>query len=259
MAWTIFENTQSQSEFNEITGRCEQRASQYAYFIAATTCIVVEVAISILFSRRLLRLLTNRDRVTVVSIHEVDTTDAAYGILAKSSICTFIILLCTPTSLMLGYSWGKSGFWAALDSIVSTWMVMLMFHKHDRIYNATCKRCESLLSAHCLYWYSCHCCDDDGDDLKQISAGNMKISMGNTIRKHPVPNHTMTQTPPSPPTIEMMAFSLSGSTTQQLKGEAGIEMPGNASFPSPPPSPGDVRDVALPTLDEKCADESTRL
>lgn len=197
-------NVWSDSIFNPITGRCEWKPAAFSYLLGACSCVIAEVCISVAFSRRLVQLnaLQTSMRMASAERPEMDTIDRSssntstsrssfrnanhhsmsWFMLQKSAVCTFITLVSTPWSILMGYFLKITGLWAAIDLIICSWMVMLIFGKHDRIYSRFCRRCESLLWTPCLYYYTCFCCTD-----LETSIDGRVSAVGNNAVDHKSP------------------------------------------------------------------------
>merc|ERR1712062_820086 len=80
--------------------------------------------------------------------------------MGKSIVLTIIALISTPGLLIISGLVGMTGFWIAIDNVVSGWMVVLIFAKHNWIYKHLCKHLERMVTPQCLSCYSCYCCED---------------------------------------------------------------------------------------------------
>ena len=132
----ILTNVFSGSEFDAITGRCNWDPVRWTYPVMVLSCIVAEVTISIAFSRRLVQLNAlkrSNDSMNSIdnpgiqrksnSFKDADKSSRTWNILLKSSVLTFITLISTPLSIILGFVLGFTGLWVALDCMVCSWMV----------------------------------------------------------------------------------------------------------------------------------------
>lgn len=95
-----------------------------------------------------------------MSLDTVSRECFTYDVLQKTLVLTTIALLTTPMSLILGAIVGMVGFWVSVDFMISCWMVMLMFAKHNWIYEHLCEHLEVMVTVNCLSIYSCYHCED---------------------------------------------------------------------------------------------------
>ena len=211
-------NILSGSKFDSSTGRCIWDPPKWIFLMVAASLAVIEVTISIMFSRRLLLLNMNKSShsslsrisISYTTNHNqrdsqsmpsaprlrgkdsIDTMDTTWTVLLKASILTFIALSSMFLSLLLGFLVEFTGFWAAIDSMVCSWMVMLMFSKHGRIYSLCCGRLEPCVSRRCLYLYTCHCCTDLMEKESSVE---------------PTEGEAKTDKPKRPPPVKMMSVA----------------------------------------------------
>merc|ERR1719384_1431847 len=92
------------------------------------------------------------------------------SVLKQSTLLSMFALISSIViSMLLTYFLGVATFWSALDSIINTWCVVLMFSVHTDIYQVCCARIESNISDQCLSCCSCHlCCNVVVVNVKQL-------------------------------------------------------------------------------------------
>lgn len=176
-------------EYDDVTGVCFIILPSYLAGVGLLSDIVIVTAISITFCRRLL--LVNRrmaisdalpvmelsstatstksgtdekelppERPRTMSQDSVSTECFTYDLIRKTLVLTLVALLTTPASLIIAATIGLVGFWVAVDFIISSWTVILLFAKHNWIYDHLCKHLEVMVTIKCLSIYSCYICED---------------------------------------------------------------------------------------------------
>ena len=165
-----------EGDFDPISDVCRINMPIWLMGVAVLSDIFIVLAISIVFCRRLLLVnltvtanLTDTGsnvsdattpRKRTLSANIVSTTNFTFEVMRKSLVLVMVALLTTPTSIFLGATFGLIGFWVAMDFAISCWTVMLMFAKHNWIYEYLCQRLEGCITVTCLSYYSCFCCED---------------------------------------------------------------------------------------------------
>ena len=91
----------------------------------------------------------------------LDADTKYYNIMVKSTVLTFIASISTQSTFIFVYIMGISSMWCAMDCIVISWCLILIFDLYDNLFNLyafCCGLCEKLLCYHCILFYSCHYC-----------------------------------------------------------------------------------------------------
>ena len=92
---------------------------------------------------------------------ELVALNRIFKIMMKSTVLQFIAMLSSQALILLMWAMGVPSIWAAIDSVVNCWCLVLMFDLYDdlfRLYPFCCGLCEKLMCYHCIVCYSCHCC-----------------------------------------------------------------------------------------------------
>ena len=192
ITWTFIILTQLMifvdGEYDAISGVCTIILPTYLAGAAVLSDLVTVIAISVAFCRRLLLLNmkmkantalesspppnpTKTDaknvagsnetlRMRTMSSESVSKDCFTYDMMKKTLVLTVVSLLTTPGSIIIGAVFGLVGFWVAIDFIILCWTVILLFAKHNRIYDHLCGHLEVLVTIRCLSFYSCYHCED---------------------------------------------------------------------------------------------------
>jgi len=92
---------------------------------------------------------------------ELVALNRIFKLMMKSTLLQFMATLTSQASMIAMAVMGVPSIWAALDSMVNCWCLVLMFDIYDelfRLYPLCCGLCEKLMCYHCIVCYSCHCC-----------------------------------------------------------------------------------------------------
>ena len=197
---------------------CNSNISPYIIILAGFLDLAISSLISILFARKLLiinlrmidnNMNVNRDQtatsnqesnnknnsthdinnmdsisprtVRVTSVYDLDSNDATYKILTKSTLLTLIAILSTQSCLITTGIIGSNAMWACIDSVINGWCCMLMFVTYNNLYSKLCWKMEQCVTIRCLSCYSCNywCCELQFDQEIKCEK-NTKSSPKNT-------------------------------------------------------------------------------
>ena len=92
---------------------------------------------------------------------ELVALNRIFKVMMKSTVLQFVAMLSSQAFVILMAVMGVASLWAAIDSVVNCWCLVLMFDLYDdlfRLYPCCCGLCEKLMCYHCILCYSCHCC-----------------------------------------------------------------------------------------------------
>ena len=92
---------------------------------------------------------------------ELVALNRIFKVMMKSTVLQFVAMLSSQSLVILMMVMGVASLWAAIDSVVNCWCLVLMFDLYDdlfRLYPFCCGLCEKLMCYHCIVCYSCHCC-----------------------------------------------------------------------------------------------------
>lgn len=156
------------SEYNAERNRCNiGRAAQ-----RQPTMIIVDVVfvnfIIALYCRRLLffeqklklKLLENRVNPPAPNPH-LAADEMYLKVMVRTTVLTFVAMISTQASLIWLWLMGNGLIVAAIDLMINTWCLVLIFEVYDHFCNCfhrCCCICEKLMCYHCIVFYSCYWC-----------------------------------------------------------------------------------------------------
>ena len=122
--------------------------------------------ITILYCRRLLVFVLRLNTGFLGSASNTNATHHAADemylkIMTKSTVLTGVASLSTQLNYVLCWLIGRPVLWGALDTMVNSWCLILIFDMYSNIfslYQFCCGCCEKLMCYQCIMCYSCHCC-----------------------------------------------------------------------------------------------------
>lgn len=167
-------------EYDPISGICLLILPTYLAGAAVLSDIFFVMTISVAFCRRMLLLNMKRKnceslrspspsissesdaklpKLRAMSEDSVSKECFTYNMVRKTLVLTLVGLLTTPGCIIIGALFGLMGFWVNVDFILSCWTIMLLFARHNWIYEHLCQRLEAMVTIRCLAIYSCYHCE----------------------------------------------------------------------------------------------------
>jgi len=82
-----------------------------------------------------------------------------FRVMAKMTVLAFVATMSTQVAILLVTVVGVLSMWAAMDSVINCWCLVLIFGIYDNmfgIYHFCCCCCQRLMCYRCILCYSCH-------------------------------------------------------------------------------------------------------
>lgn len=121
--------------------------------------------------------------------------DCDFTSMAKSTVLTLVSCLSTQIAILCWTVMGSASMWAAIDSAVNCWCIVLLFELYEnlfRLYSFCCCLCHRMLCYECIRLCSYHCLckvQDGGKDVVMKAQPETELT---TTR--PPPPHSGTET-----------------------------------------------------------------
>merc|ERR1719242_1175347 len=83
-----------------------------------------------------------------------------FKIMVKSTVLTFVAMVSTQITIILCWILGIPTLWLALDSVINSWCMILIFDLYDELFNLyprCCCLCEKVVSYYCIAACACNC------------------------------------------------------------------------------------------------------
>lgn len=153
------------SDYDAERNRCNISLPSTAKILFAFIDLVFVNVIIVLYCRRLLffeqklnlRLLQN-----VPPPHPHRTADEMYlKVMVRSAVLTFVAMISSQVTVIIIYVKGDGMMVAAIELVINTWCLVLIFEIYDHLcncYRHCCCLCEKLMCHQCIVLYSCYWC-----------------------------------------------------------------------------------------------------
>ena len=176
------------ADFNHITNSCIAAWPFWLNILVTAWDLICCISISILFARRLLSIKINT--VNHASVDSLESNqnvqnnicdamqdDVTRKILKRSTLLTSIALFTTTLSLLFSAVLGLTAMWIALDMMVNSWCIILMFKPYHGIYIICCGKMENCVGIKCLRYYSCNCCCSISDENHEENKRGLELEI----------------------------------------------------------------------------------